>query len=130
VTEFGKEFVLFQFDPIMKCDGNMTERDSDSQSARVAVIVHTCGAQSGAGMNTRRGLYRCSIPEVGECARTHAAAGDASPFLDRETYEALSFEPEFAALPTRNQYLEIDAGKRYPSRACDLIWMDLSPAHL
>lgn len=75
-------------------------------------------------MKRRRGLYRCSIPGVGECARTHAAAGDASPFLDRDTYEALSFEPDFAALPTREQYLGNGHTARYPIRTCDLIWMD------
>ncbi len=82
-------------------------------------------------MNTRRGLYRCSIPGWGECVRTHAAAGDASPFLDRETYEALSFEPPYSALPTREQYLRSSETSRFPIRACDLIWMDIAgPAHL
>lgn len=75
-------------------------------------------------MNIRRGLYRCSIPTVGECARTHAAAGDASPFLDRDTYEALCFEPAYTALPTRDQYFENDPSTRFPIRACDLMWMN------
>jgi hypothetical protein len=75
-------------------------------------------------MTERRGLYRCSIPGLGDCARTHAAAGDASPFLDRETYDALAFMPPFPALPTREQYLANDPSMRFPIRACDLMWMD------
>ena len=75
-------------------------------------------------MNRRRGLYRCSIPGVGECARTHASAGDASPFLDRDTYEALGFIPPYSALPTRGEYVLHDESSRYPLRTCDLIWMD------
>ncbi len=77
-------------------------------------------------MNRRRGLYRCSIPGVGACARTHAAAGDASPFLDRETYEALGFMPSYLDLPTRDEYFLNDESVRYPIRTCDLIWIDPS----
>jgi hypothetical protein len=77
-------------------------------------------------MKTRRGLYRCIIPGLGECARTHAAAGDASPFLDRQTYEALSFEPPFASLPTREEYFDSDPELRFPIRACDRMWMNVS----
>jgi hypothetical protein len=86
--------------------------------------------KTGGFMKVRRGLYRCSIPGLGECARTHAAAGDASPFLDRETYEALSFEPEFTALPTRDQYLQSDSGMRFPLRACDRMWIESNAVHL
>lgn len=76
-------------------------------------------------MTARRGLYRCTIPGMGECARTHASAGDASPFLDRLTYEALAFEPSFDSLPSREDYLGSSPEMRYPIRNCDLVWIDL-----
>ena len=75
-------------------------------------------------MQRRRGLYRFSLPDVGECARTHALAGDASPFLDRSTYEALLFDPPFEKLPTREAYLAADQTQRYPIRKCDLLWSE------
>ena len=81
-------------------------------------------------MNRRRGLYRCSIPGVGECARTHASAGDASPFLDRETYENLFFEPAFDELPSRAEYMRSDPSFRLPIRACDLMLREPDSAQL
>ncbi len=73
-------------------------------------------------MKRRRGLYRFIFPGGVECARTHALAGDASPFLDRDTYGALSFEPPFESLPTREEYIRTERALRYPIRSCDLIW--------
>ncbi len=64
--------------------------------------------------------HRCCAPD----SDALAAAGDASPFLDRETYGTLSFEPPYSALPTREQYLGSGVTTRYPIRSCDLIWMD------
>ena len=53
----------------------------------------------------RDGLYRLVLKGVGECVRTRCHLGDAYPYLDRETYEALGFEPAFEELPTKCAYL-------------------------
>ncbi|AIT82318.1 hypothetical protein [Novosphingobium pentaromativorans] len=47
----------------------------------------------------RHGLYRVSLPELGECARVDSAAGDAYPYLERSMYETLGFWPTFDKLP-------------------------------
>ena len=73
-------------------------------------------------MNRKLGLYRFDMPGLGEAARTHALAGDASPYLDREMYEALSFQPPFDSLPTRSEYFAMKRSDRLPVRTCDLIW--------
>ncbi|MCB2075100.1 MAG: hypothetical protein KDE49_15515 [Novosphingobium sp.] len=51
-----------------------------------------------------KGLYRTSMPHFGECARVTDEAGDAAPFLSREMYELLNFEPKFDALPARTEF--------------------------
>jgi hypothetical protein len=80
-----------------------------------------CAREIGS-MKRRLGIYRFTFLGGVECARTHASAGDASPFLDRDTYEALSFDPPFETLPTRDQYMHADRTARYPIRLCDLVW--------
>ena len=52
----------------------------------------------------KKGIYRFSHDERREFARVHPSAGDAAPFLDRETYELLSFTPPFESLPTEIEY--------------------------
>lgn len=47
----------------------------------------------------KRGLYRTFDPFLGECAKVHESAGDAAPFLIREIYEFIRFEPDFDDLP-------------------------------
>lgn len=47
----------------------------------------------------RKGLFRTSLPGLGECARVDMSAGDAAPFLEREMYVLLGFEPSFDQLP-------------------------------
>lgn len=49
----------------------------------------------------RKGLFRTSLPGLGECARVDMSAGDAAPFLEREMYVLLGFEPNFDELPER-----------------------------
>jgi len=44
------------------------------------------------------------LPHFGECARVHSEAGDAAPFLNREIYELLNFEPRFDSLPARSEF--------------------------
>jgi hypothetical protein len=44
------------------------------------------------------GLYRTVLPGIGECARVDMRAGDAAPYLDRDMYESLGFEPPFDSL--------------------------------
>lgn len=52
----------------------------------------------------RKGLYRLQLKDLGECARVHPSAGDAAPYLDRETYELMNFEPPYHSLPPREEY--------------------------
>lgn len=47
----------------------------------------------------RKGLFRTSLPGLGECARVDMSAGDAAPFLEREMYVLLGFQPSFELLP-------------------------------
>ena len=108
------------------CDSIVTMSESDSLHYAFAIIIASAKGDSGVCMTARRGLYRCTIPGLAECARTHASAGDASPFLDRETYEALAFEPPFPSLPTREDYLGSSPGTRFPIRACDQMWTGTS----
>lgn len=70
----------------------------------------------------RRGLFRFDVPEIGSVARTHLSAGDAAPFLEQSTYEALGFQPPFATLPTREEYL-VAAGGRGEHHRFDAIWV-------
>lgn len=53
---------------------------------------------------SKRGLYRFRDQRLGQCARVSYSAGDAAPILEEELYEALNFQPSFAALPTREEY--------------------------
>lgn len=50
----------------------------------------------------RKGLFRTSLPGLGECARVDMSAGDAAPFLEREMYVLLGFEPSFDQLPVHS----------------------------
>ena len=52
----------------------------------------------------KRGLYRLSDPILGEAARVHKSAGDAAPYLSRNLYELLEFEPAFDSLPTMREH--------------------------
>lgn len=47
----------------------------------------------------RKGLFRTSLPGLGECARVDMSAGDAAPFLERDMYTLLGFQPNFDELP-------------------------------
>lgn len=47
----------------------------------------------------RKGLFRTTLPGLGECARVDMSAGDAAPFLERAMYDLLGFEPRFDLLP-------------------------------
>lgn len=47
----------------------------------------------------RKGLFRTNLPGLGECARVDMSAGDAAPFLEREMYVLLGFQPSFEQLP-------------------------------
>jgi len=49
--------------------------------------------------------YRTVDPVLGDCARMTRLAGDGYPFLTREIYEALRFEPRFDDLPTEEAYV-------------------------
>ena len=47
----------------------------------------------------RKGLFRTKLPVIGECARVDMSAGDAAPYLERDMYMLLGFEPHFDQLP-------------------------------
>jgi hypothetical protein len=46
-----------------------------------------------------KGLFRTTLPGIGECARVDMRAGDAAPYLERDMYVLLGFEPPFDLLP-------------------------------
>lgn len=71
-------------------------------------------------MKRRRGLYRFTSSDLRDYARTHLLAGDGSPFLDRENYDALGFTPAFDSLPTREEYFKADRSERYALRRWDI----------
>jgi hypothetical protein len=54
------------------------------------------------GTPTRKGLFRTVLPGIGECARVDMRAGDAAPYLEREMYVMLGFQPAFENLPERS----------------------------
>lgn len=56
----------------------------------------------------KRGLYRMCDSFLGECARVHEDAGDAFPFLRRELYEALGFNPPYDDLPLRDRQRQVE----------------------
>lgn len=56
----------------------------------------------------RKGIFRTTLPALGECARVAMSAGDAAPFLEREMYEMLNFQPPFEELPERPHALGTD----------------------
>ena len=49
----------------------------------------------------RKGLFRTTLPALGECARVDMSAGDAAPYLERDMYTLLGFEPRFDQLPEK-----------------------------
>jgi hypothetical protein len=51
--------------------------------------------------SVKKGLFRTELPGIGECARVDMRAGDAAPYLDREMYVMLGFEPAFESLPQK-----------------------------
>ena len=53
--------------------------------------------------SVRKGLFRTEVPGIGECARVDMRAGDAAPYLDREMYVMLGFEPAFENLPRKER---------------------------
>ena len=71
-----------------------------------------------------KGLYRMRLSELGECARVHPSAGDAAPFLDRATYELLSFQPPFDALPRKQEFERRLPNSRLPRLRCEESWAE------
>jgi hypothetical protein len=53
-------------------------------------------------MSVRKGLFRTNLPGIGECARVDMRAGDAAPYLEREMYVMLGFQPAFETLPRKD----------------------------
>lgn len=63
----------------------------------------------------KRGMYWVSNDVLGECVRVGWAAGDGAPYLTREIYEILGFEPPFDTLPHREEFV-----RRHPSMTNDV----------
>jgi hypothetical protein len=55
--------------------------------------------------SVRKGLFRTNLPGIGECARVDMRAGDAAPYLEREMYVMLGFQPAFEMLPRKEASL-------------------------
>jgi hypothetical protein len=53
----------------------------------------------------KQGMYRTRDPFLGECARVHWWVGDGAPYLQREVYQTVKFNPVFDELPTEEEYL-------------------------
>jgi hypothetical protein len=64
----------------------------------------------------RKGLFRTNLPGLGECARVDMSAGDAAPYLEREMYDLLGFEPRFELLPERDADSELAPAERWAAR--------------
>jgi hypothetical protein len=62
----------------------------------------------------RKGLFRTNLPGLGECARVDMSAGDAAPFLEREMYVLLGFQPVFEDLPMQDVAANTAATPHWP----------------
>ncbi len=63
-------------------------------------------------ISVRKGLFRTHLPGIGECARVDMRAGDAAPYLEREMYVMLGFQPAFEVLPCKEASLPNRRGFR------------------
>lgn len=63
----------------------------------------------------RKGLFRTTLPVLGECARVDMSAGDAAPYLEREMYVLLGFEPRFEHLPVEPQNVPEASRQLWPN---------------
>lgn len=62
--------------------------------------------------SVRKGLFRTNLPGIGECARVDMRAGDAAPYLERDMYVMLGFQPAFEALPRKDAGQPVPGGLR------------------
>ncbi|HKX79441.1 MAG TPA: hypothetical protein VJM34_13050 [Novosphingobium sp.] len=67
----------------------------------------------------KKGLFRLYLRDLGECARVHLSAGDAAPYLDRQSYIFLGFTPPFEELPSQDDYLRLPKSQRAPLQRFD-----------
>jgi len=82
--------------------------ESDCESS-LALLPFPLGheASNQGGDFVKQGLYRTNDPLLGECARICWSAGDGAPFLRREIYEAVHFQPLYDALPTEEEFRQL-----------------------
>ena len=85
-------------------DDDCDESFTSSLPAVYALSSSSAGFMDKLGNMKKKGLFRTNEPGVGECAYTHRSAGEGFPFLPRDIYEALQFQPSFDALPTKEAY--------------------------
>jgi len=64
----------------------------------------------------RKGLFRTTLPGLGECARVDMSAGDAAPYLERDMYVMLGFQPSFEQLPEHAAAMTRGAPAAWPNR--------------
>ena len=67
----------------------------------------------------KKGLFRLHLRDLGECARVHMSAGDAAPYLDRQSYAFLGFAPPFEELPSQDVYIRLPPSERVPLQRFD-----------
>ena len=65
----------------------------------------------------RKGLFRTILPGLGECARVDMSAGDAAPYLERDMYVLLGFQPRFDDLPEQDVAGNGGRGNPLPPRS-------------
>ena len=78
----------------------------------------------GCATGMKQGLFRLSLQGIGEVARVHPSAGDAGPFLDRESYELLDFTPAFDLLPGREEYRRHTPLDHWMENRCEDSWSE------
>ncbi len=72
----------------------------------------------------KKGLFRLSLRGLGEVARVHPGAGDAGPYLDRDAYELLNFDPAFDTLPSRDEYRKTAPPKHWMKSRSEDYWSE------
>lgn len=63
------------------------------------------------------GVCRVKDPFLGDCAKVRWLAGDGAPYLQRDIYEQLRFEPRFEDLPEEEPAEKADVVAMRPRRS-------------
>jgi len=63
------------------------------------------------------GVCRVKDPFLGDCAKVKWFAGDGAPYLQRDIYEQLRFEPRFEDLPEEDPVEKAEVVAMRPRRS-------------